>query len=173
MGDRVDASTLVVGRDCEVQRRLQRSVAALQHMVDDGWFIGHEDTVGMEVELDLVDPLGRPRLINGVVLTQLGRADMHDELGQFNLELNLAPRRLQGRVLHDSERDLAGVLDACRARIERLGARLVAVGMLPRTVSADQLTVERILGQPALRAAVPPHARRSPQAVPGAHPRRV
>ena len=147
MGDRVDASALVVGHDHEVQRRLQRCVAVLQRMVDDGWFVGHEDTIGMEVELDLVDPLGRPRLINDAVLARLGRADMQHELGQFNVELNLAPRQLQGRVLHDSERELADVLDACRARIEGLGARLVAVGMLP-TLGAEQLTVERISGNP-------------------------
>ena len=50
-------------------------------------------------------------------------------------------------MLHDSERDLADVLDRCRARIEGLGARLVAVGMLP-TLSAEQLTVERISHNP-------------------------
>ena len=147
MGDRVEASALVVGHDEEVQRRLLRSVAALQRMVDDGWFVGHEDSIGMEVELDLVDPLGRPRLINDAVLERLGRADMQHELGRFNVELNMAPRRLQGRVLHDSERDLADVLDGCRARIERLGARLLAVGMLP-TLSAEQLTLERISRNP-------------------------
>ncbi|MEU7146094.1 hypothetical protein ABZ942_42100 [Nocardia sp. NPDC046473] len=116
-------------------------------MVDGGWFVGHEDTVGMEVEFDLVDPLGRPRLINDLVLARLGRADMQEELGQFNVELNLAPRRLQGSVLHDWERELADVLDRCGARIEGLGARLVAVGMLP-TVSAEQLTLERISANP-------------------------
>ena len=147
MGDRVDASALVVGQADEVRRRLELCVAALQRMVDGGWFDGHEDTIGMEVELDLVDPLGRPRLINDAVLARLGRADMQHELGQFNVELNLAPRRLQGRVLHDSERDLADVLEACRARIERLGARLLAVGMLP-TLSAEHLTIERISSNP-------------------------
>ena len=147
MGDRVDASALDVGHGHEVQRKLQRCVAVLQRMVDGGWFVGHEDTVGMEVELDLVDPLGRPRLINDAVLARLARADMQHELGQFNVELNLAPRQLQGRVLHDSEREFADVLDACRARIEGLGARLVAVGMLP-TLSAEQLTLERIPGNP-------------------------
>jgi hypothetical protein len=34
MGDRVEASALVVGHDPEVQHRLQRCVAALQRMVD-------------------------------------------------------------------------------------------------------------------------------------------
>lgn len=147
MGDRVEASALVVGRGPEVLRRLQRSVAVLRRMVDDGWFVAHEDTIGMEVELDLVDPLGRPRLVNDAVLERLGRADMQHELGQFNVELNIAPRRLQGRVLRDSEADLAGVLDQCRARIEGLGVRMVAVGMLP-TLSAEQLTVERISHNP-------------------------
>ncbi len=147
MGDRVEASALVVGHEHEVQQRLQRCVAALQRMIDDGWFVDHEDSIGMEVELDLIDPLGRPRLVNDAVLAGLGRMDMQHELGQFNVELNLAPRRLQGGVLHDSERDLADALDGSRARIERLGVRLVAVGMLP-TLSAEQLTVERLSHNP-------------------------
>lgn len=147
MGDRVEGSALVVGQGDEVHRRLQRCVAALQRMVDGGWFVGHEDTVGMEVEFDLVDPLGRPRLVNDAVLARLGREDMQHELGQFNVELNLAPRRLQGRVLRETEQELADVLDACRARIEGLGARLVAVGTLP-TLSAEHLAVERISHNP-------------------------
>ena len=148
MGDRVEASALVVGHDPEVQHRLQRCVAALQRMVDGGWFVAHEDTIGMEVELDLVDPLGRPRLVNDAVLARLGRADMQHELGQFNVELNLAPRRLQGRVLHDNERDLADVLERCRVRIEGLGARLVAIGMLPTLSARHRVDV----GRPGRRA---------------------
>jgi hypothetical protein len=147
VGDRVEASALVVGHRDEVHRRLQRCVAVLHRMVYGGWFVGHEDTIGMEVELDLVDPLGRPRLVNDAVLARLGRADMQHELGQFNVELNLTPRQLQGCVLRDTEQDLTSVLDACRARIEGLGARLVAVGMLP-TLGAEHLTVERISANP-------------------------
>jgi hypothetical protein len=147
MGERVEPSALVVGRDHDVQRRLERCVAALRCMVDGGWFVAHEDTIGMEVELDLVDPLGRPRPINDAVLARLGRADMQHELGQFNVELNLAPRRLRDRVLLETESDLTVVLDRCRAGIEGLGARLVAVGMLP-TLSAELLTLERISHNP-------------------------
>ncbi|MGP4058313.1 hypothetical protein ACTWP6_26405 [Mycobacterium sp. 4D054] len=147
MGERVEPSALVDGDGHAVQLRLERCVAALRRMVDGGWFDDHDDTIGMEVELDLVDPLGRPRMINDVVLARLGRADLQHELGQFNVELNLAPRPLRGRVLRECESDLAGVFDRCRAAIEVLGVRLVAVGMLP-TVSAEQLTPEHISHSP-------------------------
>jgi len=147
VGDRIEASALALGQGDEVQRRLERCVAALKSMLDAGWFAGDEHTVGMEVELDLVDPLGRPRLVNDAVLARLARADIQHELGQFNVELNVAPRRLSGSILHDTENDLLDVLDTCRARIESLGARIVAVGMLP-TLGAEHLTVERISTNP-------------------------
>lgn len=147
MGKHIEASALVAGSVDEVRRRLEQSVAALQRMVEEGWFTGHEDTVGMEVELDLVDPLGRPRLVNDIVLARLGRTDMQQELGQFNVELNLAPTRLEGPVLRDSQRDLEDVLDTCRTQIEGLGARLIAIGMLP-TLSAEHLTAEKISANP-------------------------
>ena len=76
MGERVEAAALAASRDPAVRDRLQRCVAVLRRMVDDGWVVGHEDTIGMEIELDLVDPLGRPRLVNDAVLNCLGRADM-------------------------------------------------------------------------------------------------
>ncbi|RDH76926.1 hypothetical protein DVS77_19020 [Mycolicibacterium moriokaense] len=147
MGERVEASRLAADHDPAVQHRLARSAAVLRRMVDEGWFVGHEDTIGMEVELDLVDPLGRPRLINDAVLNRLGRTDMQHELGQFNIELNIAPRLLSGSVLRDSEATLNAVFDQSHARIEGLGVRMVTVGTLP-TLSADQLTVERISHNP-------------------------
>ncbi|MEO3756829.1 glutamate-cysteine ligase family protein [Mycobacterium sp. B14F4] len=116
-------------------------------MIDGGWFVGDEHTVGMEVELNLVDPLGRPRLVNDAVLARLERTDMQHELGQFNVELNVAPRRLVGQVLRHTEAELVEVLEISRARIECLGTRIVAVGMLP-TLGAEHLTVERISANP-------------------------
>ncbi len=147
MGDRVEESELILGHGDEVQRRLERCVDALRSMLDAGWFVGDEHTVGMEVELDLVDPLGRPRLVNDAVLARLERADMQHELGQFNIELNVAPRQLSDAVLRDTEKDLLDILDTCRARIENLGVRIIAVGMLP-TLGAEHLTAQRISTNP-------------------------
>ncbi|MBX7431602.1 hypothetical protein JDV09_05700 [Mycobacterium sp. Y57] len=147
MGDRVDESALVLGHADEVHHRLERSVAALRQMLATGAFTGHRDTMGMEVELDLIDPLGRPRLINDAVLARLHRADMKHELGQFNIEYNLAPALLSGHVLRDSERVLTDVLTESAGRIAPLGARIISVGMLP-TAGADHLTGERISANP-------------------------
>lgn len=147
MGERVEASALSHGHRRDVQHRLERCVAAMNNMVRAGWFVGEEHTMGMEVELDLVDPLGRPRLVNDAVLARLGRTDMQHELGQFNVELNVAPRRLAGHVLRDTEEELVEVLETSRARIESLGTRIVAVGTLP-TLGAEHLTVERISANP-------------------------
>lgn len=147
MGERVEASALAHGHRRDVRHRLERCVAAMQNMVRAGWFVGEEFTMGMEVELDLVDPLGRPRLVNDAVLARLQRTDMQHELGQFNVELNVAPRPLAASVLRRTEEELAEVLDTSRARIEGLGARIVAIGILP-TLGAEHLTVERISTNP-------------------------
>jgi gamma-glutamylcysteine synthetase len=158
MGQRVEAATLAADRAEQVRRRLEQSVAALGRMVDEGWFTGHADTVGLEVELDLVDPLGRPRLVNDPALDRLDRPDLQQELSQFNIELNVAPRPLRGPVLGDLERELASVLSRCDIGIAGLGARIVAIGMLP-TLSATDLTYERLSANP--RYALLSHRMRS------------
>jgi gamma-glutamyl:cysteine ligase YbdK (ATP-grasp superfamily) len=141
VGDEVRRDVLVVGRRGEVRRRLEDCVSALAAMVEGGWFTGHEDTVGMEVELDLVDPLGRPRPVNDAVLTRMGQPDLQHELGRFNIELNLPPERLAAGGLGAFERRLTGLLRT--GRIEALGVRLAAIGTLP-TLGADHLTRDRL-----------------------------
>jgi gamma-glutamyl:cysteine ligase YbdK (ATP-grasp superfamily) len=130
-----------------VRRRLDRSVAALDRMVAEGWFDSEADTCGFEVELDLVDPLGRPRQVNGAVLAAMGRADVQVELSRFNLELNLAARPTRGRVLHGLATELADTLDAVTATAQPWGARTVAIGTLP-TLHADDLTARDISANP-------------------------
>jgi hypothetical protein len=141
MGDEVHGAALVVGRTEEVRRRLEDSVTALAEMIGEGWFTGHEDTVGMEAELDLIDPLGRPRPVNDAVLARLGRPDVQHELGRFNVELNLPPERLAGGGLTTFERRLTGLLGT--GEVESLGVRLAATGTLP-TLGADHLTRDRL-----------------------------
>ena len=80
MGERVEASVLTTVDGGMVAARLARSVAVLDRMLADGRLSGGPPTVGMELELDLIDPLGRPRMVNGAVLGLLGRSDVQEEL---------------------------------------------------------------------------------------------
>lgn len=146
MGQQVELGALALRRAGAVRGRLDRSVAVLRQLVADGRFVRHEDSIGMEVELNLVDPLGRPRLASEAVLARLGRSDFQQELAQFNVEVNLAPRRLRGRVFTGYERQFNEILGPGAAP-EALGVRLVAVGMLP-TLNADQLTGDRLSANP-------------------------
>ena len=141
MGDEVGGTALAVGQADQVRRRLEDCVTALAAMVEGGWFTRDEDTVGMEVELDLVDPLGRPRPVNDAVMERLGRPDLQPELGRFTIELNLAPERLDTGGLAAFEHRLAELLGT--GLTEALGVRLVAIGTLP-TLGADQLTRDRL-----------------------------
>ena len=126
-----------------VRRRLQDSVVALERMIAEGMFCTQADTCGFEVELDLVDPLGRPRPVNDPVLAAMDRRDFQPELGQFNLELNMAARPLHGAALSRTEDEVAGTMQAATAVARPWGARVIAVGLLP-TLHAEDLTAARI-----------------------------
>jgi gamma-glutamyl:cysteine ligase YbdK (ATP-grasp superfamily) len=147
MGQAVDDSVLVDEQAELVRERLDQRVVALREMVRLGWFGDHEDTLGLEVELDLVDPLGRARPVNDPVLARLGRDDLQSELARFNIELNVAPRRLTGDVFDATARELREILIRCAARTEVLGARIVAIGTLP-TLRPEELTYEQLSSNP-------------------------
>src|SRR4249919_3476994 len=110
--------------------RLRTSLLTLGHMLEAGLFDTEADTCGFEVELDLVDPLGRPRLVNEPVLAAMQRGDVQAELCQFNLELNLDPRPIRGAVLRSVDEELAGTLAAVDAVTRQWGARAIAIGTL-------------------------------------------
>ena len=130
-----------------VRDRLDRSILALDAMLREGRLDVRADSCGFEVELDLVDPLGRPRLVNPAVLRSLARRDVQAELSRFNLELNLDPRPLRGDVLRRLDEELTGVLTAVSGVAQEVGATAVAVGTLP-TLHAEDLTVEHLSENP-------------------------
>ncbi len=130
-----------------VRDRLQSSLVTLSRMLEAGMFDTEADTCGFEVELDLVDSLGRPRLVNRPVLSAMQRRDVQAELCQFNLELNLDPRPIRGRVLRAVDEELAGTLAAVDAVTGQWGARTIAIGTLP-TLHAGDLTAERLSATP-------------------------
>ncbi len=147
MGEAVQPTTRSLADGAAVRDRLDRSIAALERMIADGAFDTQAETCGLEVELDLVDPLGRPRHVNAEVLAALDRHDVQAELSRFNIELNVPPLPTHGAVLRRLDAELSATLDAVSAVAQRWGARAVAVGTLP-TLHAADLTASHLSGNP-------------------------
>src|SRR5664279_3946372 len=139
MGEAVRVDPLARVDALAVRRRLDRSIAALSRMVTDGLFDTEAETCGFEIELDLVDPLGRPRQVNAPVLAAMDRRDFQTELSQFNIELNVLPRPIRGAVLSQLDDEVTATLVAATAVAQTCGARVVAIGTLP-SLHAEDLT---------------------------------
>jgi gamma-glutamyl:cysteine ligase YbdK (ATP-grasp superfamily) len=123
--------------------KVRRSLDAFARMLRERRFEADPSQVGLEIELNLVDSRGKPSMRNAAVLEAIADPAWATELGQFNLEINLPPRRLAGDGLAGLEREVRASLNAADAKGRATGSRLVMVGILP-TLS-EQDTREEIL----------------------------
>ncbi|NYI04940.1 glutamate--cysteine ligase [Allostreptomyces psammosilenae] len=125
------------------RERLQQCLGALATLLEEGRFEAARNLIGLELELNLADSDGRPRMVNGPVLDRLASGDFQTELAQFNLEVNIAPHRLAGSVFADLAEELDVAVRYADAQARAHGARVVMTGSLP-TVTADHLVGENL-----------------------------
>ena len=113
----------------------------------------------MEIELNLVDDDGDPALKNAEALEAIADPNFQTELGQFNLEINVPPRRLGTRGVSGFEEDVRDSLNEAENKAGEVGAHLVMIGILP-TLEDGHLSPSQREPQPALPAAQRPDPRR-------------
>src|ERR1700734_3628352 len=131
MGRDIQA-TKVSGEDRRIYRdKVWRSLEAFPTMLRERLFEADPAQVGQEIELNLVDPDGMPSMRNAEVLGALADPAWATEMGQFNLEINVPPRRLDGDALADLEREIRADLNAGDTTARGTGSRLVMIGILP------------------------------------------
>jgi gamma-glutamyl:cysteine ligase YbdK (ATP-grasp superfamily) len=119
------------------RNKVRRSLDVFARMLRERRFADHPPRVGQEIELNLVDPRGEPSMRNADVLKAIASPAWATELGQFNLEINVPPRRLDGDALGDLEREVRASLNAADARARSVGSRLVMIGILPTLGEQD------------------------------------
>ncbi len=111
--------------------KVQRSLDVFARMLRERRFEDDPAQVGVEIELNLVDANGDPSMRNERVLAAIADPAWATELGQFNLEINVPPRRLAGAAVADLEREIRGSLNGADAKARGAGSRLVMIGILP------------------------------------------
>ena len=138
MGANVEAGGFGLGDRQRFRSRLRSCLASLDQMLGDKCFDRPRPLIGVEVEVNLADGLGAPRMVNEEVLTKMATSDFQSELGKFTLELNMAPRALGGRVFDDLAEEMRiafGYADRVGAEF---GAQPVLIGVLP-TITGEEL----------------------------------
>ena len=117
--------------------KVRRSLDVFARMLRERLFEENPSTVGQEIELNLVDDRGMPSMRNADVLDAIASPAWATEVGQFNLEINVPPRMLDGDALATLETELRGDLNAADARARTVGSHLVMVGILPTLAEHD------------------------------------
>jgi CBS domain-containing protein/gamma-glutamyl:cysteine ligase YbdK (ATP-grasp superfamily) len=128
-----------------------RDLDALEQLLLDVQIDEDQMHCGLEQEMFLVQPSGRPAPIGPELLATLTDRRLVSELARFNLEANLDPHPLDANFLSRLESDLREVLATADQGARALGARVLLVGSLPSLEVAD-LSSENMSPEPRYKA---------------------
>src|SRR3954451_4469025 len=145
MGRDVSAITVSTHDRRRYREKVQRCLEAFAAMLRESRVAADPPSMGMEIELNLVDEAGRPAMRNAAVLDAIADEQWSTELAQCNIEVNLPPFPLAAKSLGMLEQTVRDTLNDADARARRHGARLILVGILPTVRQTD-------LGESALSA---------------------
>src|SRR5580704_10143025 len=137
MGRDIQAIT-ITGEDRRKYRdKVRRSLDAFARMLRERVFDENPSMVGQEIELNLVDARGMPSMRNADVLDAIADPAWATEVGQFNLEINVPPRNLDGDAFAGLEREVRADMNAAEAKARGVGSHLVMIGILPTLSEQD------------------------------------
>jgi hypothetical protein len=127
--------------------KVRTSLDVFARMLAEARFNPERRSFGLEIELNLTDDAGDPALINAAALDAIADPAFQTELGQFNVEINVPPRLLEGGVFSELENDARTSLNAAEERSRTVGAHMMIIGILP-TVGPEQLRAEVFSANP-------------------------
>jgi gamma-glutamyl:cysteine ligase YbdK (ATP-grasp superfamily) len=150
MGQEVEQAVFGRRDRQDFREKLHTCLDVFARMLGEAKFDSEDPLTGLEIEFNLIDGEQRPAMRNAEVLTAIANDDFQTELGQFNIEINVAPRGLAGSALADLEGDLRASLNDAEVRSRSAGAHIAMIGMLP-TLTPDHLTGESLSANPRYR----------------------
>ncbi|MEU5771375.1 glutamate--cysteine ligase [Streptomyces asoensis] len=138
MGEKVVAGAFDLSDRQHYRDKLQRCLTGLERLLAQKRFDRPKNLMGLEIELNLAGADGQPRMLNGQVLERIASRDFQTELAMFNLEVNIAPHRLGGRVFDRLAEEIRTSLAYAHRKAGEVDAGIVMIGILP-TLDRDDL----------------------------------
>jgi gamma-glutamyl:cysteine ligase YbdK (ATP-grasp superfamily) len=129
------------------REKVRRCLDVFERMLRESRFDADAPMTGLEIELNLVDDAGDPSLRNAEALEAIADPDFQTELGQFNLEINVAPKQLKDRGFTEFEEGVRNSLNEAEAKAARVGSHMVMIGILP-TLSAGHMDPASLSSNP-------------------------
>ncbi len=143
MGEKVVADRFDLSDRRRYREKLHTCLRGLWQLLEEKRFDRPRNLMGLEIELNLADVQGQPLMVNAEVLQRIASSDFQTELGQFNLEVNIVPHALSGRVLDQLAEELRTGLAYADRQAREVDARIVMIGTLP-TLTARDLTLANL-----------------------------
>jgi hypothetical protein len=147
MGRHVQLQTFSRADRSRYRDKVRQNLDVLARMLAEATFEHETPMTGLEIELNLVDPVGDPVMRNAHVLGEIADPAFVTELGQFNIEINVPPRELHGPGLAEFEAQIRASLNAAEAKAAAVGVHLVMIGILS-TLDPQHLTEETLSADP-------------------------
>ena len=133
MGDAVSSESYTPRQRTTYRRRLEDELERFDRHLQASEFVDH-GTIGLELELNLVDDAMKPHPNNQAVLALLGD-EYQSEIGAYNVEMNHPPLSIAGDGLDRLAEGVAKRLATVREAAERAGSHLATIGTLPTMTS--------------------------------------
>lgn len=138
MGEKIVAGPFQLADRQRYRAKLRRCLTVLERLLAEKRFDRPRNLMGLEIELNLVGSDGMPRMLNGEVLERIASRDFQTELAMFNLEVNIAPHRLEGRVFDRLAEEIRTSLAYAHRKAGEVDAGILMIGILP-TLDRDDL----------------------------------
>ena len=98
MGQEVTATVFSREDRQRYRQKVRTCLDVFARMLAEARFDSDRRSFGLEIELNLTDEAGDPAMVNARALEAIADADFQTEIGQFNIEINVPPRLLEGGV---------------------------------------------------------------------------
>src|SRR3954468_16177793 len=130
--------------------KVKRCLDVFARMLAESAFDKEPRSVGLEIELNLTEATGDPAMANAHVLELVSDPDFQTELGQFNVEINIAPRMLAEGTFRELEEAVRASLNHAEDQARKAHAHMVIIGILP-TLTERDLDADSLSGNPRYR----------------------
>ena len=131
MGDEVADTTFSREDRQRYRDKVKLCLDVFERMLRESRFDPDRRSIGLEIELHLTEDTGDPALSNTHVLELIADDDFQTELAQFNIELNIPPRKLEGAVFAELEETVRRNLNHAEEKARLAHAHLMIIGILP------------------------------------------